>query len=426
MIFNIQPVLANENVLLSPLQESDFDALFKVASDPKIWKQHPNKDRWKKEVFKTFFDGAMQSKGAFKIVEKITGNVIGSTRIYDYNEQENRIFIGYTFYATSYWGKGINAAVKAMMLDYLFQFVSKVHFHIGANNIRSQIAIRRIGAAKIAEQEVTYFGETTQLNFVYEIKKEKWQTQNNRDREQIKANIAAIKERIRKTCMESGRDPSEVKLLLATKTVSAERIKTALLAGNALIAENKVQELKEKYEALKDLPHTNHFIGHLQTNKIKDLLKYDVSCVQSLDRLDLAEKLHQRLQFENKTIEVLIQINTSGEESKFGVYPENAIDLVRAVAQLETLKIKGLMTIGLFSAEMEKVRKCFRLLKDIQQQIIALDIPNVEMKELSMGMSGDMETAIAEGATLVRVGTAIFGQRIYPDSYYWDETGKSN
>ena len=210
--------------------------------------------------------------------------------------------------------------------------------------------------------------------------------------------------------------------MLATKTVPAERIKFALQVGQTLIAENKVQELKEKYEALKDIPHTNHFIGHLQTNKIKDLLKYDVSCIQSIDRLDLAKKLHQRLQFENKTIEVLIQVNTSFEESKFGASPDNAIELVKQIAQLETLKIKGLMTIGLFSAETEKVRKCFQLLKNIQQQIIALKIPNVEMQELSMGMSGDMETAIAEGATIIRVGTAIFGQRIYPDSYYWNES----
>ncbi|MFC4685882.1 YggS family pyridoxal phosphate-dependent enzyme [Epilithonimonas pallida] len=239
--------------------------------------------------------------------------------------------------------------------------------------------------------------------------------------EEILKNIADIKERINNACKESNRNSDEVKLLLATKTVPAERIKIALQAGHTLMAENKVQELKEKYEALTEIPHTNHFIGHLQTNKIKDLLKYNVSCIQSLDRLDLAEKLHQRLQFENKTIEVLIQVNTSFEESKFGVNPDNAIELVKQVAKLETLKIKGLMTIGLFSAETEKVRKCFRLLKDIQQQIIALNIPNVEMYELSMGMSGDMETAIAEGATILRVGTAIFGQRIYPDSYYWNE-----
>lgn len=238
---------------------------------------------------------------------------------------------------------------------------------------------------------------------------------------EILKNIAVIQERINNACKENNRNPNEVKLLLATKTVPAERIKMALQTGHTLIAENKVQELKEKYEALKEILHTNHFIGHLQSNKIKDILKYGVSCVQSLDRLDLAEKLHRRLLFENKTIEVLIQVNTSFEDSKFGVNPENAIELVKQIAKLETLKIKGLMTIGLFSAETEKVRKCFRLLKDIQQQIIALNIPNVEMQELSMGMSSDLETAIAEGATIVRVGTAIFGQRIYPDSYYWNE-----
>ncbi|GGK59560.1 GNAT family N-acetyltransferase [Rufibacter glacialis] len=176
MNFNLQPSLENQTLVLSPLQENDFEALHQVASDPNIWEQHPNKDRWKEEVFRVFFDGALQSKGAFKVVEKATGNIMGSTRIYDYNEQEDSIFIGYTFYATSYWGKGVNRAVKAMMLEYLFQYVSKVFFHIGANNIRSQIAISRMGAEKIAEQEVAYFGEATKLNYVYEISKEKWET----------------------------------------------------------------------------------------------------------------------------------------------------------------------------------------------------------------------------------------------------------
>lgn len=239
--------------------------------------------------------------------------------------------------------------------------------------------------------------------------------------QEILTNMAVIRERISKAAKDSGRDPGEVKLLLATKTVSAERIKVVLEAGHTLIAENKVQELKEKYGALKEIPHTNHFIGHLQTNKIKEVLKYDVSCIQSLDRLDLAEKLHQRLLFENRTIEVLIQVNTSYEESKFGAGPGNVIELVQQVAQFETLKIKGLMTIGLLSAEAGKVRKCFRLLKDLQQQISALKIPNVDTQELSMGMSGDLETAIAEGATIVRVGTAVFGQRPTSDSYYWNE-----
>lgn len=234
-------------------------------------------------------------------------------------------------------------------------------------------------------------------------------------------NIHNVLKRIEKACIEADRDPDTVKLLLATKTVSAEHIRLALQSGPYLIAENKVQELKEKFNALRGSKYTSHFIGHLQTNKINDILKYGITCIQSVDRISLAEKLHQRLQRENKSMEIFLQVNTSGEESKFGARPEDIIDLVREVAPLETLKIKGLMTIGLFSAETEKVRRCFRLLKEIRQQIVSLDIPQVEMTELSMGMSHDLETAIAEGATIVRVGTAVFGKRIHPDSYYWNE-----
>jgi RimJ/RimL family protein N-acetyltransferase len=171
MNFSIQPHLENEDIALLPLKEDDFEALYATASDPKIWEQHPNRDRWKKDVFQNFFDGAMKSGGAFKIVNKFTGEVMGSTRFYDYDEEKNTIFIGYTFYGTAYWGKGINSLVKKMMLDYIFQFVSRVLFHIGAENIRSQIAIERIGATKIEEQEVAYFGEAPKLNFVFAIDK---------------------------------------------------------------------------------------------------------------------------------------------------------------------------------------------------------------------------------------------------------------
>jgi N-acetyltransferase len=172
--FSIQAILENEQLILYPLQESDFEDLYLVASDPKIWEQHPNKDRWKKEVFRNFFNGAMQSKGAFKIVDKVSGKIIGSTRYYDYNQKENHILIGYTFYATSCWGKGINLMVKKLMLDYIFQFVPKVQFHIGATNLRSQIAISRLGAEKIDEEEIAYFGEPSKLNFIYEITKDNW------------------------------------------------------------------------------------------------------------------------------------------------------------------------------------------------------------------------------------------------------------
>ncbi|MDI9338817.1 MAG: GNAT family N-acetyltransferase [Alphaproteobacteria bacterium] len=166
--------LENDLLILQPLIESDFEDLYQVASDPKIWLQHPNQDRWKKEVFKIFFEGALNSKGAFKIIDKQTSKVIGSTRFYDYNAVNKTIFIGYTFLATHCWGKGYNPAVKTIMLNYIFQYIDIVYFHIGAHNIRSQIAICRIGATKIGEQEVTYFGETPKLNFVYEISKINW------------------------------------------------------------------------------------------------------------------------------------------------------------------------------------------------------------------------------------------------------------
>lgn len=174
MNFSVQPVLENEEFQLIPLQQGDFESLYKVASEPEVWEQHPNKDRYKKEVFENFFRGAMESKGAFKIVEKATGDVLGSSRYYDFDEKDNHIFIGYTFYGTKSWGKGINPQVKKLMLDYIFQFVDKVHFHVGKENFRSQKAMEKLGGKKIAEEEVAYFAEPTRTNFVYEIKKEDW------------------------------------------------------------------------------------------------------------------------------------------------------------------------------------------------------------------------------------------------------------
>lgn len=239
----------------------------------------------------------------------------------------------------------------------------------------------------------------------------------------IKENLAYIHSRIKAICKLSGREESDIRLLLATKTVTPERIKIALDCGETLIGENKIQELKEKDSELKNLPVERHFIGHLQTNKIKDVLKY-ASCIQSVDRLDLAQKLDQRLQYEGRSIDILIQVNTSFEESKFGIAPDKAIDLIRSIAQYETLNIKGLMTIGILSSDNESVRKCFRLLKEIQQKTISENISRVDMNTLSMGMSGDFEAAIEEGSTMIRVGTSVFGSRIYPDSFYWDEQAK--
>ncbi len=171
MQFNLQPTLENENILLLPLQADDFEALYAVASDPKIWEQHPNKNRWQRDVFQNYFEGAIESKGALKIIDKTTGEITGATRIYFDKDFADSTFVGYTFFATKYWGKGINPQVKQMMIDYLLQHVSQVLFQIGANNIRSQIAITRVGATKIGEQEVAYYGEPSMLNFIYAIGK---------------------------------------------------------------------------------------------------------------------------------------------------------------------------------------------------------------------------------------------------------------
>ncbi len=168
---NVQATLENENVKLVPLNPNDFEELFSVASDQKIWEQHPNKDRYQREVFEKFFQGAIESKGAFKIMDKSSNEVAGSTRFYDYNPKENSIFIGYTFYATKFWGSKLNPQVKKLMLDYIFQFVDKVNFHVGKDNIRSQKAMEKLGAKKVDEVNVAYFGEPEKLNVVFEIDK---------------------------------------------------------------------------------------------------------------------------------------------------------------------------------------------------------------------------------------------------------------
>jgi N-acetyltransferase len=172
MHFTIQPThLQDELIQLIPLQENDFEELYAVASNPLVWEQHPNKLRYQRDVFQNYFEGAMLSKGAFLIRDSKTNEVVGSSRYYDYDEKENSILIGYTFIGTKFWGNGYNKALKKIMLDYAFQFVDKIYFHIGAFNIRSQKAIEKIGAIKVDEFEVEYYGEDSKLNFVYLINK---------------------------------------------------------------------------------------------------------------------------------------------------------------------------------------------------------------------------------------------------------------
>lgn len=179
MNFSIQPTLENDIVSLVPLEKHDFEELFEVASDPKVWEQHPNKERYQREVFQNFFTGAIESKGAFLVIDKNSDEVLGSTRFYDYDENDKSILIGYTFYGTKSWGKNINACVKKMMLDYIFQFVDKVIFHVGKDNIRSVKAMTKLGAENLGELEVAYFGEDSKMNIVFQIKKEDWKLKQN-------------------------------------------------------------------------------------------------------------------------------------------------------------------------------------------------------------------------------------------------------
>lgn len=236
----------------------------------------------------------------------------------------------------------------------------------------------------------------------------------------IKKNIKIIQTRINDACIKANRNTDEVKLLLATKTVSAENVQIAINEGYSLLGENKVMEAQEKYDELKELNCKWHIIGHLQTNKIKYALKF-ADVIQSVDRLKLANKLQNRCDYDDRDIDVFIQVNTSFEDSKFGISPENAMEFIKQVSDFPRLHIKGLMTIGLLSSKDEKVRDCFKLLKEIQLRAKALHLPNASFDELSMGMSNDLELAIEEGSTMIRVGTAIFGSRPYPDSYYWNE-----
>lgn len=172
MNVNFQPVLQNSFILLQPLQQGDFERLYAVAADPLIWEQHPNKNRYQRDVFETFFEGALQSNGALLILDKATGEVAGCSRFYDYNETASSVFIGYTFFGRKFWGKQYNPSAKQLMLDHAFQLVNTVLFHIGASNIRSQIAIERIGAIKMKEVVVAYHGEPDRLNFEYELRNE--------------------------------------------------------------------------------------------------------------------------------------------------------------------------------------------------------------------------------------------------------------
>ncbi|PKL77434.1 MAG: YggS family pyridoxal phosphate-dependent enzyme [Candidatus Melainabacteria bacterium HGW-Melainabacteria-1] len=222
--------------------------------------------------------------------------------------------------------------------------------------------------------------------------------------------LKQVQTRIEAACARADRDPSTVRLILVTKTIGTAQIRAALEQGACLLGENKAQELRDKAPLLVDTPARWHFIGQLQSNKLKDVLPW-VEMIHSLDRLSLAEKLNARLEAEGRRLQVLVQVNTSGETSKAGIAPEQALGLISQLGALPALELKGLMTIGLNSPDQAQVRAGFRQLRQLRDQARELPLPDPSLPELSMGMSGDFEMAIAEGATLVRIGSAIFGAR---------------
>lgn len=172
---DIQPThLQDANVRLVPLQETDFERLYQVASDPLIWEQHPSKTRYQREVFANYFKGAIESKGAFLVLDTQSGEPIGSSRFYDYDAARATILIGYTFLARSHWGSTYNRSLKTLMIEHAFTFSDHVVFHIGAQNIRSQKAIEKLGAVKMGELDLAYYGEAANPNFIYQINKADW------------------------------------------------------------------------------------------------------------------------------------------------------------------------------------------------------------------------------------------------------------
>ena len=235
----------------------------------------------------------------------------------------------------------------------------------------------------------------------------------------LRHNLDAIRARIDAACRAAGRDPGEVRLLPVSKTVDEARLRQAHAIGIREFGENKVQEAMGKWEAMADLPDLRWvLIGHLQTNKARYAARF-ASEFQALDSLRVAEALDAQLQKQGRALDVLVQVNTSGEATKFGLAPEEVPGFVRQLPAFASLRVRGLMTLALFSDDEARVRPCFVRLRELRERLRQEAPEGIAMDELSMGMSGDFELAIAEGATTVRVGTAIFGRRPTPDSAYW-------
>jgi hypothetical protein len=225
----------------------------------------------------------------------------------------------------------------------------------------------------------------------------------------LKKRLDNVKDRINKTALKCGRDPESIHLVAVSKTIPANRVREAIMAGVTTLGENYVQEARNKFNVLGTFSVSWHFIGHLQSNKAKYAVRlFDL--IHSVDSLKLARELNQQAKKVNKIQDVLIQINISKEPSKSGSDIENAANLIKDIVLFENLTVKGFMAMPPFFNNPEKARPYFTALRNLRDQI-QKDFPEVDLNELSMGMTGDFEVAIEEGATFVRIGTAIFGER---------------
>jgi hypothetical protein len=226
----------------------------------------------------------------------------------------------------------------------------------------------------------------------------------------LKQRLEQIKERIRQAAESCNRDADSVRLVVVSKTIAAEIVKEAIAAGATILGENYVQEARDKFKALVQYPVSWHFIGHLQSNKAKYAVRlFDL--IHSVDSLKLARELDKQAGKVDKIQQILVQVNISAEDTKSGISTDEAPRLIAEISQLKNLAVKGLMTMPPYFYQPEKVQPFFADLRELRDQIKGQSLPNVSLDELSMGMTGDFEVAIKEGATLVRIGTAIFGER---------------
>lgn len=227
----------------------------------------------------------------------------------------------------------------------------------------------------------------------------------------IRNNINQVRQNIRKACERAGRQESEVTLINVSKTKPVSMLQEAYDAGERNFGENKVQELCDKYDLLpSDIQW--HMIGHLQRNKVKYIVD-KVTLIHSVDSYRLAEQIDQEAKKKDVIVDILVEVNIGSEETKFGLNTDEVIDLIREISNLTSIRVKGLMTVAPYTENAEENRSYFKKMKQLCVDINAKNIDNVCMEHLSMGMTGDYEVAIEEGATLVRVGTGIFGERNY-------------